>query len=94
MLWLAQKIPGGQSRSFQRVEDNALHLIKVNWTAPTFEEDRCVHAFVRLPRRAPNNSIPMNARNSSATVKQPIGTNHFQFRFHQFGLGVTGCASG
>src|SRR6266550_2645946 len=31
--------------------------IRVNWTAPTFEEDRCVHAFVRLPRRAPNNSI-------------------------------------
>src|SRR6476661_6598765 len=31
--------------------------IKVNWTAPTFEEDRCVYAFVRRPRRAPNNSI-------------------------------------
>jgi len=31
--------------------------IKVNWTALTFEEDRCVHAFVRLPRRARNNSI-------------------------------------
>ena len=36
----------------------------------------------------------MNARNSSATVKQPSGTNHFQFRFHQFGLGVAGCVSG
>ena len=28
----------------------------------------------------------MNARNSSATLKQPSGTNHFQFRFDQFGL--------
>jgi hypothetical protein len=27
-------------------------------------------------------------------VKQPIGTNHFQFRFHQFGLGIAGCANG
>src|SRR6476469_6822309 len=45
-----------QNRSFQRVEDNAFHLIKVNWTAPTFEEDRCVRAFVRVQPRALNNS--------------------------------------
>jgi len=31
---------------------------------------------------------PTNARNSSVTPKQPSGTNHFQFRFHQFGFGV------
>jgi hypothetical protein len=37
---------------------------------------------------------PMNTRDIIATVKQPIGTNHFQFRFHQFGLGVAGCVSG
>src|SRR6266850_1049210 len=48
---LAQKIPGGRT-----VGSNAFHLIKVNWTAPTFEEDRCVRAFVRLRRRARNNS--------------------------------------
>jgi hypothetical protein len=36
----------------------------------------------------------MKTRNISATVKQPIGTNHFQFRFHQFGLGVAGGVSG
>src|SRR3954468_19236799 len=42
---------------FQRVEDNALELISVNWTASAFGEDRCVHAFVRLRRRARNNSI-------------------------------------
>src|SRR3982750_2278312 len=44
-------------RSFQRVEDNASHLVTVNWTAPAFEEGRCVRAFVRLRRRARNNSI-------------------------------------
>jgi hypothetical protein len=33
--------------------------IKVKWPAPTFEEDRCADAFVRLRRRARNNS---NAR--------------------------------
>jgi hypothetical protein len=27
-------------------------------------------------------------------LKQPRGTNHFQFRFHQLGLGVRGIAGG
>jgi hypothetical protein len=37
---------------------------------------------------------PTNTRNSSATVKQHSGTNHFQFRLHQFGFGVAACVSG
>src|SRR5438094_4318474 len=37
---------------------------------------------------------PTKRTNSSATVKQPSGTNHFQFRFHQSGFGVAGCVSG
>src|SRR3954447_21782116 len=31
-------------------------VINVNWTAPTFEEDRCVDAFARPPQRALNSS--------------------------------------
>jgi hypothetical protein len=27
-------------------------------------------------------------------LKQPSGTNHFQFRFHQFDLGVGGIGGG
>src|ERR1700746_488152 len=37
---------------------------------------------------------PTNRRNSSATLKQPNGTNHFQFSFHQFGLAAAACAGG
>src|SRR5262245_52772959 len=36
---------------------------------------------------------PTNTRNSSAMLTQPNGTNHFQFRFHQFGFGIAGCVS-
>jgi len=31
---------------------------------------------------------PAKTTNNAATLKQPTGTNHFQFRVHQFGLGV------
>ena len=31
---------------------------------------------------------PTKTTNSSTTVRQPAGTNHFQFRFHQLGLCV------
>src|SRR5438445_8619379 len=34
----------------------SIEKINVNWTAPIFEEDRCVRAFARLRQRAPNNS--------------------------------------
>jgi hypothetical protein len=33
---------------------------------------------------------PTNATNNTNMLKQPSGTNHFQFRFHQLGLGVKG----
>src|SRR5438876_10312347 len=35
---------------------------------------------------------PTKTPNSIAMLKQPRGTNHFQFRFHQLGLGVRGTA--
>src|SRR5258705_7431028 len=58
---VAQKIPGGRaavSKALRTTRSTCLPLpvINVNWMAPTFEEDRCVYAFDRLQRRAPNNS--------------------------------------
>src|SRR5438045_8358408 len=35
-----------------------------------------------------NITEPTKTTNNTAMLKQPRGTNHFQFRFHQFGLGV------
>jgi hypothetical protein len=37
---------------------------------------------------------PTRTTNNIAMLKQPRGTNHFQFRFHQLGLGVRGIAGG
>src|SRR5437667_8312832 len=35
-----------------------------------------------------NITEPMKTTNNTAMLKQPSGTNHFQFRFHQFGFAV------
>ncbi|PYL39484.1 MAG: hypothetical protein DMF36_05405 [Verrucomicrobia bacterium] len=34
------------------------------------------------------------ATNNTNMLKQPTGTNHVQFRFHQFGLGARGIGGG
>src|SRR5262249_18641866 len=47
-----QIIPKLDSRSRRRKP----WIVRANWPAPIFEGDRYVDAFVRLPRRAPNNS--------------------------------------
>jgi hypothetical protein len=35
---------------------------------------------------------PTNATNNANMLRQPAGTNHFQFRIHQLGRGVRGTA--
>ena len=41
-----------------------------------------------------NATEPTKAMNNVNVPRQPTGTNHFQFRFHQLGLGVSGTVGG
>jgi hypothetical protein len=41
-----------------------------------------------------NATEPTKATNNANMLKQPTGTNQFQFRFHQLGLGARGTGGG